>query len=255
MAKKSCRKANSRNVRSQKNAEKKQRKINRLAKNAKKAREAKRDLSGLNDYTLKTSYMSDDKSFDPKTHHPVLFVIKTGDDLRVLSNIHPNDSTQAELMNQAAGMACMSYGSGAVVIDFPPTWSMERVLDKIHTDAWLATIEEEIDRNDSYVMYARGDIFDDFINETVSEFSEWIADCGESPDEHGMIDVDVSSSAINHVRYDINDHTMRITFNSGSVYDYSGVPRKRFTGLVSANSVGSYFWHNIRDEYDYQHVA
>ena len=55
--------------------------------------------------------------------------------------------------------------------------------------------------------------------------------------------VKVDSSHLRKVQYDAGD--LNIEFKNGSVYTYSGVPEKRFNGLVRANSAGKYLHNNI----------
>lgn len=57
----------------------------------------------------------------------------------------------------------------------------------------------------------------------------------------------VNSSDIRSVGYENN--TLEIEFHSGGVYQYHGVPRARFVGLVSATSCGKYFHAYIKPFY------
>lgn len=59
--------------------------------------------------------------------------------------------------------------------------------------------------------------------------------------------VNVSSSAIDVVEYDLASKGLTITFNSGSVYLYPNCPEEIYTELVNASSVGRYFVFNIRN--------
>ena len=61
--------------------------------------------------------------------------------------------------------------------------------------------------------------------------------------------ISVNSSAISAVGYDPHSKIMSITFKQGSTYDFCGVPQHIFDGLISANSVGSYYNSHIRDMY------
>lgn len=45
------------------------------------------------------------------------------------------------------------------------------------------------------------------------------------------------------------DHTLEVMFRDGSVYEYRGVPREVFDGLLKASSKGQYHWRNIRDRF------
>jgi hypothetical protein len=51
----------------------------------------------------------------------------------------------------------------------------------------------------------------------------------------------VGSSTIASIGYDAATRTLEVSFHSGSVYRYSGVPASVHSGLMSAASHGSYF--------------
>jgi hypothetical protein len=57
----------------------------------------------------------------------------------------------------------------------------------------------------------------------------------------------VVSSNILSIRYDGDSKTLEIEFNKGGVYQYYDVPLAEYEGLMSAESIGSYFYHNIRN--------
>lgn len=62
----------------------------------------------------------------------------------------------------------------------------------------------------------------------------------------------VSSSNLASVGYDEKTQILEIEFNHGGVYEYYDVPKEEHKALMSASSHGSYFYHNIRDDYDYE---
>lgn len=62
-----------------------------------------------------------------------------------------------------------------------------------------------------------------------------------------------NSSFINSVGYDDTYRTLHVGIGNAS-YRYHDVPRDVWTGLQRANSTGSYFTSNVRDQYAY-HVA
>jgi hypothetical protein len=45
-----------------------------------------------------------------------------------------------------------------------------------------------------------------------------------------------------------------VTFRSGRVYEYFGVPLSVFVALLNATSHGSYFYWNIRKSYPYRRI-
>jgi hypothetical protein len=65
----------------------------------------------------------------------------------------------------------------------------------------------------------------------------------------------VQSSNLASVGYDSHAAILEIEFNSGSVYQYYGVPTAIHEGLMSADSHGRFFHAYIRDVYQYQRVS
>lgn len=61
--------------------------------------------------------------------------------------------------------------------------------------------------------------------------------------------VDVSSSMINRVKYDLESENLDLQFSNGTIYTYSNVPEDEYQGLVGSASVGSYFHNNIKGSY------
>ncbi|MDC1141530.1 KTSC domain-containing protein [Planctomycetota bacterium] len=56
--------------------------------------------------------------------------------------------------------------------------------------------------------------------------------------------VEVTSSNIASVAYE--NSILLIKFNSGDVYAYQGVPKSVYDGLLTAESIGSYFHSQVR---------
>jgi hypothetical protein len=65
----------------------------------------------------------------------------------------------------------------------------------------------------------------------------------------------VSSSNLHSVGYDESNEVLEIQFRSGGVYQYYGVPRAVYEGLMSASSHGKYFHTYIKKVYRYQCVG
>lgn len=59
----------------------------------------------------------------------------------------------------------------------------------------------------------------------------------------------LDSSAIRAADYNERTLVLAITFTSGNTYDYYGVPKSVYLGLISAASAGQYFNAYIRDQY------
>jgi hypothetical protein len=59
----------------------------------------------------------------------------------------------------------------------------------------------------------------------------------------------VTSTNIGAIGYDEDSQTLEVEFNSGAVYQYSGVPRSEFEALMNSGSKGKYLNGNIKDRY------
>ena len=57
------------------------------------------------------------------------------------------------------------------------------------------------------------------------------------------------SSHLQTFEYDGDSQTLTITFQNGSVYQYSGVPVTDFNRMVQAGGGGTVFWDVIRTKY------
>ena len=75
-----------------------------------------------------------------------------------------------------------------------------------------------------------------------------------SPGQTPFVMVPVKSSAMQAVGYDPARHVLRIRFQTGAEYDYSGVPQAVYDGLLAADWHGSYFHRQIKGRYQYQRV-
>jgi len=64
----------------------------------------------------------------------------------------------------------------------------------------------------------------------------------------------VSSSNLRSIGYDATSSTLEVEFNSGGVYQYSGVPEAVYEALMRASSKGSYLNNHIKDRYHCRHV-
>ncbi len=67
-----------------------------------------------------------------------------------------------------------------------------------------------------------------------------------------MIMQPVESSNLAAAGYDQDKEVLYIEFKNGNVYEYSNVPFDVYTGLMDADSLGSYFHRHIRTAYDYR---
>ena len=64
----------------------------------------------------------------------------------------------------------------------------------------------------------------------------------------------LKSSRIKSASYYAEDATLEITFNNGSVYEYSSVPKSVYNALIIAKSPGSYFEQSIKNVYKAEKV-
>ncbi|EPE9057451.1 KTSC domain-containing protein [Klebsiella aerogenes] len=64
----------------------------------------------------------------------------------------------------------------------------------------------------------------------------------------------VNSSNLASVGYDEPSQTLEIEFHHGGVYQYYDVPEHVYMELTNADSIGSYFSHNIRNDYPTQKI-
>ena len=61
----------------------------------------------------------------------------------------------------------------------------------------------------------------------------------------------VESSMINRVIYNFPNKTLKIEFNSGSLYEYTNVESEVYENLCKAESQGKFFNEQIKNNYDH----
>jgi hypothetical protein len=66
---------------------------------------------------------------------------------------------------------------------------------------------------------------------------------------------EVESSNIREIGYDTDTQTLEILFKSGGLYQYFNIPGGVYEQLMGASSKGSFFYHNIRGEYQWRKVG
>lgn len=71
----------------------------------------------------------------------------------------------------------------------------------------------------------------------------------------GFLRLVVTSSAIDWIAFRPEDRTLRIKFESGSLYEYYSVDPRVVDMLARAGSVGRTFLRTIRDRYAYARVG
>jgi hypothetical protein len=65
----------------------------------------------------------------------------------------------------------------------------------------------------------------------------------------------VESSCIEAIAFDNSTNSLKIRFNSDSVYQYDNFDSDSFSNFCNAYSKGSFFNHNIKDCYPYQLIS
>ncbi|MEN6395139.1 MAG: KTSC domain-containing protein [Methanoregula sp.] len=65
----------------------------------------------------------------------------------------------------------------------------------------------------------------------------------------------VKSCILRSVGYDNDMKNLEIEFHSGLIYQYSGVPTKVYTDLLSSSAVGKYFSEKVRNRFHAKQIA
>lgn len=63
--------------------------------------------------------------------------------------------------------------------------------------------------------------------------------------------VSVASSLLASIRYEADTELLQLEFRDGAQYEYGGVPRAIYDGLLVAPSKGTYFNRQIRGSFPY----
>ena len=64
----------------------------------------------------------------------------------------------------------------------------------------------------------------------------------------------VKSSNLKSIGYDQSSNILEIEFLSGGIYQYFKVPNQVYLALMKATSKGSYFYRNIKEQYNYNRI-
>jgi len=62
------------------------------------------------------------------------------------------------------------------------------------------------------------------------------------------------SSVIHHINYDKDTGTLKVTFLSGAVYLYYGVPDEMYLRFTRARSKGTFLNLFIKDHYEFERI-
>lgn len=62
------------------------------------------------------------------------------------------------------------------------------------------------------------------------------------------------SSVIQDTHYNLDTKKLTIKFTTNRIYEYDNVPREVYRNMLTAKSMGSYFYYNIRTTFSYKKV-
>ncbi|MGZ3871934.1 MAG: KTSC domain-containing protein [Mucilaginibacter sp.] len=62
------------------------------------------------------------------------------------------------------------------------------------------------------------------------------------------------SSVVAAMKYNESSSTLRITYTSGRVYDYRGVPPEVYEEMKTAGSKGTFLNYRIKGKYSYKKI-
>jgi hypothetical protein len=65
----------------------------------------------------------------------------------------------------------------------------------------------------------------------------------------------VSSSNIDSIGYDPAEEVLEVSFKSGSVYQYHGVPATAYSNLIQSKSIGGHLHRNIIGVYPQKRIG
>ena len=63
--------------------------------------------------------------------------------------------------------------------------------------------------------------------------------------------IETDSSTIKRCFYDYTKSVLKVEFNSGTLYEYEGVPSEVYDGLCKAESQGRFFSESIKGNYSH----
>ncbi len=82
-----------------------------------------------------------------------------------------------------------------------------------------------------------------------------VVGCGQDAATDRTETTPVESSVMDEVEYDADAQVLTITFDSGKVYRYKGVPEGVYGELMAADSKGTYFNASIKGQYEFEDVS
>lgn len=126
---------------------------------------------------------------------------------------------------------------------FVGSLSKEQLWELVGYEATTDTIDDEIDDSEGNLDQLKFSFDTHFTNENLPQ-NVFIK----------LYDQYVDSSNLLHVEYFEDKELLFVSFVNGSTYSYDNVPKHVVDELMSADSKGSYFYHNIRTSYNYTKI-
>ena len=63
------------------------------------------------------------------------------------------------------------------------------------------------------------------------------------------------STNVKAIRYVRSSESLFILFKQGAIYRYGNVPANIYHAMLKAESIGSFFHHNVRMSYEYENIT
>lgn len=60
---------------------------------------------------------------------------------------------------------------------------------------------------------------------------------------------EIKSGLIKSLGYDEDDHILEIEFNSGHIWQYTGISISTYNDMIESESIGKYFLNKIKGKY------
>jgi ATP-dependent DNA helicase RecG len=83
-----------------------------------------------------------------------------------------------------------------------------------------------------------------------TELGKRLLEIISSKSSSGITRIPLSSSNIASAGYDAGKKILEIEFHHGAIYQFNDVPKEVFEGLISANSVGSYYMNEVKNKFE-----
>jgi hypothetical protein len=95
---------------------------------------------------------------------------------------------------------------------------------------------------------------EEFVADIIAANQRMALLCGLDEEEAPMEHKQVESKLIRSFKYDEMTEVLEVRFNSGKLYQYTGVPEKVFLDFERAKSLGGHFLAHIKPNYTCQRI-